>query len=166
MHVDQALVLEAARGDKVAFTALYDALARPVYAFLVALVKRREEAEDALHDAFLSAWTRLPSLREAERFVPWLFQIARNAALSGLRKRRPEGLVDEPPAPDAAGTDESAALLAPLDPDVRAVLLLRYVVGWSVEETAGALGKSPATVKRRAAEGLERLRVRLERSAR
>ena len=162
MNVDALQVSRAARGDRAAFAGLYDAWSRPVYAFLVGLTRRREDAEDALHDAFLAAWTRLPALRDAARFVPWLFQIARNAAITRGRRPPSAPLDGDPPAPEerAAG-EECAALLAPLDEDVRAVLLLRYVVGWSVEDTAGALGTSAATVKRRAAEGLDRLRARL-----
>lgn len=168
MSADLQRVTDAARGDRAAFAGLYDAWSRPVFAFLVGLLRRREDAEDVLHDAFLAAWTRLPSLRDADRFAPWLFQIARNAALSRRRRAPAQPLAHEPLAPAVEPPGDAgavgAALLAALDPDTRAVLLLRYVVGWSVEETAGALGTSPATVKRRAAAGLERLRLRLERS--
>ena len=163
MSADVFQVRLAARGDRAAFAGLYDAWSAPVFAYLVALLRRREEAEDVLHDAFLAAWTRLPSLRDLERFVPWLFRIARNAALSARRRPRPEPLVTDPAEPvAAAGADGALPLLATLAPDVRAVLLLRYVVGWGVEETAEAMGTSPATVKRLTASGLERLRARLE----
>lgn len=166
MIADVLQVRLAAHGDRAAFAVLYDTWSAPLFAYLVALLRRRDEAEDALHDAFLSAWTRLPTLRDLERFVPWLFRIARNAALSGRRRPRPEALASEPAArPAAQAEGDTVALLASLAPDVRAVLLLRYVVGWGVDETAEALDSSAATVKRLTAQGLERLRTRLEGSA-
>jgi RNA polymerase sigma-70 factor (ECF subfamily) len=163
VSVDVLQVRQAARGDRSAFAGLYDAWSAPLFAYLVALLRRREEAEDALHDAFLSAWTRLPTLRDLERFVPWLFRIARNAALSARRRPHAASLGTEPLArPSAVEHADATALLADLAPDVRAVLLLRYIVGWGVEQTAEALDTSTATVKRHTASGLERLRARLE----
>jgi RNA polymerase sigma factor (sigma-70 family) len=158
-------VRSAATGDRTAFAGLYDAWSAPLFAYLVGLLRRRDDAEDALHDAFLSAWRRLPSLREHERFVPWLFRIARNTALSSRRRRSPEPLANEPPVASEEHPEQRAVLmLGDLKPDTRAVLLLRFVVGWSVEQSAEALDASPATVKRLTAEGLERLKARLERS--
>jgi RNA polymerase sigma factor (sigma-70 family) len=155
----------AAAGDRAAFAGLYDAWSRPLFAYLVGLLRRRDDAEDALHDAFLAAWRRLPTLRDTERFVPWLFAIAKNAASSARRRPSPEPLGQDPAAraTDAA-EDLAVPLLGDLRPDTRAALLLRFVVGWSVEQTAEALDASPATVKRLTAEGLARLRHRLLRS--
>ena len=160
-------VRSAASGDRVAFAGLYDAWSAPLFAYLVGLLRRRDDAEDALHDAFLSAWRRLPTLRQEERFEPWLFKIARNAAFSARRRLRPEPLPEllaGEPAARSVEPEESrtVALLSDLKPDTRAVLLLRFVVGWSVEQAAEALDASAATVKRLTAEGLERLRHRLE----
>jgi RNA polymerase sigma-70 factor (ECF subfamily) len=166
MDDDLDLVRRAAAGEPAAFASLYDRFARPVFLTLVGLLRIREDAEDALQSTFLTAWERLPSLRRPSRFAPWLFRIARNKARDIARKRR-ERLLPEPPESDllgpfraASSRDEVSRILASLEPGTRSLVLLRAVHGWSAEEVAVALGKSPATVRRRYAGALERLRRR------
>ena len=67
-------------GDRAAFARLYERYGRPVFLDLVARLRVREDAEDALQLTFLSAWSALPRLRHPERFVGWLFRIGRNKA--------------------------------------------------------------------------------------
>jgi len=167
MAAPTAPTVEAARrGDREAFAALYDAYARPVYWDLLARLHRREDAEDALHTAFLTAWRRLPELRSADRFASWLFRIGRNAAADLRRGRRlaPRGAAidGDRAVPDA---DEDAAppwaeAVRGLGEDARLVLWLRIGLEWSPDEIARVLGISVATVFRRQARGLDHLRRR------
>lgn len=103
----------AARGDREAFARLYRRFARPVFVDLMGRLGRREDAEDALQAAFLSAWTNLPRLARPGRFVPWLFRIARNKARDQLRRSR-QGLAcvlaDDVAAPPAGERPELDAL--------------------------------------------------------
>lgn len=160
--------VDAARtGDREAFAVLYDAYARPLYWDLLARLHRREDAEDALHTAFLTVWRRLPELRSPERFAPWLFRIGRNAAADLRRGRRQAPsrtpLDAERVSPEA---DEPAPSWADgirgLAEDTRLVLWLRIGLAWSPEEVARVLDTSVATVHRRQARGLEHLRRREE----
>lgn len=167
MAAPPSSTVDAARtGDRAAFAVLYDAYARPLYWDLLARLRRREDAEDALHTAFLTAWRRLPELRSPERFGPWLFRIGRNAA-ADLRRGR--GPAPSRPTHDgdraAAEPDESAAppwadAVRGLGEDTRLVLWLRIGLGWSPDEVARVLTTSVATVHRRQARGLEHLRRR------
>ncbi len=161
-------VTTARTGDREAFAALYDAYARPLYWDLLARLRRREDAEDALHTAFLTAWRRLPELRSAERFGPWLFRIGRNAAADLRRGHRPASWRATHDGDRASPeTEESAAppwadAVRGLSEDTRLVLWLRIGLGWSPEEVARVLTTSVATVHRRQARGLEHLRRREE----
>src|SRR5687767_15521888 len=110
MDAPREVVDRARRGDCTAFATLYDATSRPLYLYALAILRRPEDAEDAAHAAYLAAWRRLPALRDAGRFAPWLFRIARNAA-HDLRRRgpTPEPLPHDVPAPvldDAARLTE------------------------------------------------------------
>jgi len=158
------LVLKARRGERAAFASLYDRYSRPVFVTLVGLLRTREDAEDALQAAFLSAWRRLPALRKPERFVSWLFRIARNKARDVARRRKepPSGVIrGEDLIAPSEGLESAEALerlLASLRPQTRALVLLRAVMGFSTEEAAVALGQSPATIRRKYALALEHLR--------
>ncbi len=168
-----SLVARAKRGDREAFSGLYAQVGHGVFLFLAGLLRRRDDAEDALQAAFLNAWAHLPELRREERFLPWLFRIARNAARDAARReaRWPQPLADrgedlvgpEDPggAEGGAPHDDVRRLVADLKPDTRALVLLRAVEGWSAEEVGVALRMSAATVRRRYARALEHLRTRL-----
>jgi RNA polymerase sigma-70 factor (ECF subfamily) len=159
----------ALKGDREAFARLYRQYARAVFVDLAARLGRREDAEDALQATFLAAWTNLPRLRRPDRFVPWLFRIARNKAKDQARRRR-LGLVTllpaDVPAPATAERPDLEAMRALVDglqPKTRAIVLLRALEGWSAEDVAAAHRLSVATVRRRYAKALEHLRAGLER---
>jgi RNA polymerase sigma-70 factor (ECF subfamily) len=158
---------KAAGGDREAFARLYAEFARPVFLTLVGMLRSREDAEDALQAAFLSAWEQLPRLRRRERFVPWLFRIARNKGKDLARRRRDrltdDAMVEDLIDPGTAPADEESIerTLASLTPETRSLVLLRAVHGWSAEEVAKALGKSAATVRRKYARALQHLRTRI-----
>ena len=168
---DAGEVRRAIRGDRAAFARLYEQYARALFLDLVARLRRREDAEDALQAAFLAAWINLPRLSKPSHFVPWLFRIARNKAKDLARRERlrlvrPLGEETDLIAPEG---DELAdigwvkELVASLRPDTRAIVLLRAVEGWTAEEVAVARGWSAATVRRKYARAMEHLRRSLAR---
>jgi RNA polymerase sigma factor (sigma-70 family) len=164
-------VRQAIEGDRQAFGRLYARYGRAVFLDLVARLRRREDAEDALQATFVAAWRNLPRLTRPERFVPWLFRIARNKARDlGRRERlrvvRSLGAGEDliAPAGDAPPEVELVReLVAGLAPESRAVLLLRAVEGWTAEEVARARGWSASTVRRRYARVVAHLRDALTR---
>ncbi|MDH3592571.1 MAG: RNA polymerase sigma factor [Planctomycetota bacterium] len=162
-------VSAAIQGDRDAFTRLYRRYARSVFLDLVARLRTRQDAEDALQAAFVSAWRHLPRLTNPSRFVPWLFRIARNKAKDLLRKERlkPHRLHDPdliaPSRPDRPDLARIRDLVAKLQPKNRAIVMLRAVEGWSAADVALAQGLSVATVRRRYARALEHLRTGLAR---
>ena len=137
------------------------------------------EAEEAAQDAFVKAWYALGRFRVGAPFRPWLLRIVANEARNRRRaagRRAGHELrfacdrSGAAPVPSAESTMLAAAthqvVLAALDglpARQRDVLTCRYVVGLSEEETAQVLGVARGTVKSRAARGLARLRLDIDR---
>ena len=141
-------------------------------AFRVALVAAgdRGDAEEAVQDGFVKAHRALGRFREGAPFRPWLLRIVANEARNRRRSAgRRTGLAlraaaaasgDAAPSPEAAALsherrEELLAALARLEERDRDVLVHRYLLGLSEEETAEALGVRRGTVKSRTARALE-----------
>jgi len=157
-----------------------DALLRPRLLGYFALGPwPRDEAQDLVQKALTLVYTSVQQLHDEERFVPWLFAIARNVRTTAAqawwaRSRREAGgleLAGDPPAPhDAAQCEREetqarriAALrdaLAQLPPRQRQCLLLRVRDEMSYEEIAGTLQLSVHTVRNHIAQAKESLRRR------
>ncbi|MER8039053.1 RNA polymerase sigma factor [Streptomyces hydrogenans] len=118
------------------------------------LMGNRAEAEDAVQDAFVSAWRGLPEYRGEAGFATWLHRIVTNRCLTLLRSRRPATDLDavaEPPAPDhrssparaaeshAAARDLARAMDA-LSAEQKVCWVLREIEGRSYEEIAQTVG--------------------------
>ncbi len=170
---DAELVLAARQGDKRAFVEIVVRHQAMVCGITLSILGDFAASEDAGQEAFLTVWRKFSELREPERLRSWLAQIARNAALGQLRRRRGHqplddalALADEAPAPDeaAAGEEESALVrqsLLKLPETHRVALILYYREGQSVKAVAEALEISEDAVKQRLARGREMLRERM-----
>ena len=147
------LVARARLGSSSAFEELVREFAPRIYRFLVLRLPNESDARDALQETLIAAWQGLPRLREVERFWPWLAGIAARKAADSLRRRPavPSELSAEWPAPELATKVELKAEIADLSPALRDVVLLRYLLQLSEDETAAALGVRVGTVKSRAA---------------
>jgi RNA polymerase sigma factor (sigma-70 family) len=88
-------------GDPAALAAAYDHYAPALYVYSRSLLSEPADAAEAVLDTFVVAALRLPGLRDASRFRPWLYAVARNEC----HRRRHEGA----PAPSAAGAPEPVA---------------------------------------------------------
>ena len=170
---DAELVLAARRGDKRAFVEIVPRHQAMVCGVALAILGDFAASEDAGQEAFLTAWRKIHDLREPERLRAWLAQIARNAALGQLRRRRGHDTLEEAltvaeeganPA-EATATREEAALvrdcLARLPESYRLPLVLYYCDGKSVRSVAETLALSEDAVKQRLARGREMLQERM-----
>src|SRR5262245_20309866 len=97
------LVVRAREGDPSAFGELYDRHARLVRAICFDATAHLASAEDLAQEVFLKAHQRLHQLREADRFLPWICEIARRAGRDC--RRRPQR---EVPLPDEWSGAEAA----------------------------------------------------------
>jgi RNA polymerase sigma-70 factor (ECF subfamily) len=169
---DNAVVRAAAEGDVRAFEILYERYGRMVRGILLARV-RCDDVSDLLQDVFLSAWTRLPTLRDPAAFGGWLATIARNRATDFARRaheevglenaeRLPDGQSMEPRT-DAYGFDAGTALdaIRSLPVAYRETLVLRLVEGLTGPEIAARTGITPGSVRVNLHRGMKLLRAAL-----
>jgi RNA polymerase sigma-70 factor (ECF subfamily) len=167
------LILLARSGDHQAMNTLLARVQAGLYGYIVRLVEDRHLAEDILQDVFMLIWRKLYWLRDPEFFRPWAYRIASRAAFQRLRRHRflarmlgrdteLAEAVSAPvqPLPPALETT-MPELLAAVSPASRAVLILHYLQGMSLNETALVLDISPGTAKSRLAYGLATLRQKV-----
>jgi RNA polymerase sigma-70 factor, ECF subfamily len=91
--VDQTLlrqwIKKAKSGDLESYQKIYDAFARKVLNFIYRMVNSVEEAEDLTQETFVAVFKKLGSLKDNDKFEPWLFRIARNFVYQRYRARSP-----------------------------------------------------------------------------
>jgi RNA polymerase sigma-70 factor, ECF subfamily len=136
-------------------------------AFLI--VQDAAAAEDIAQEAMLAAVRALDRFDRRRPFRPWLHRIVVNRSLDWVRARRRRAEVsaelgdDAAPGPGGpAVSGDLAAALAALDPEERALVVLRHLLGYRSTELARMLDVPPATVRTRLARALTRLRVMLD----
>ena len=122
-------------------------------------------AEDIAQEAFLAAVRNLDRFDRSRPFGPWLHRIAVNRAIDWTRARKLRAEVEERDfeVVDREGTDERVLpALAALDPEHRAVIVLRYLLEYTPGEIADLLELPRGTVNSRLRRGLDKLKEGLE----
>lgn len=168
------LVMRAMGGDVEAFAALVERHERMALSVAYGCCNRADIAADAVQEAMIRAWTRLPSLREPERFAAWLANIVRNVAMDQGRRKKPtlgeaalaaHAAHDADPSEASHQREEQARLqqaLEQLDDVTRSAVTLRYYEDLSSKQIADLLGLSPAAVDMRLSRARQELRRLLE----
>ncbi|MGW7436908.1 RNA polymerase sigma factor [Streptomyces sp. NPDC054849] len=155
--------MRASEGDEDAFAVLVRRHTSRLLALAQHLLGNRLDAEDAVQDAFLSAWRQLPEFRHGASFGTWMYRIVANRCLNTMRHRPhplPLDTVPEPAAADAnssppraAESDAATAALAralmELRPELRVCWVLRELHGLHYDEIAHVVGTSEQTVRGR-----------------
>ena len=178
-------VAAAKAGDISAFETLVGRYEHKIFRLTQNITQNREDAEDAMQEAFLKAYEHLGEFQGNSRFYTWLVRIAVNQALMKLRKRRPnlvsldeevdtgEDMVpreveDWGPSPEERYEQTElgqilSTVIGELEPGFRIVFQLRDIEELSTEETAEALGLSVPAVKSRLLRARLKLRQKLNR---
>src|SRR5215475_7249294 len=159
---DVALIRLIAAGDKEAMQILFARHNVRVFRFLVRFVGDTSAAEDLVSEVFLDVWRQAGRFRGRSQVTTWLLALARNKALSALRRRSSEELDEEAVAAieDTNNSPESAIqnrqtseillnCLTKLSPPHREVIDLVYYHGKSIDEVAEITGGPQNTVKTR-----------------
>jgi RNA polymerase sigma-70 factor (ECF subfamily) len=158
---ERAWVRAAQAGSASAIEALFRAHWPRAHRAAFLVVHDAAAAEDIAQEAFLAAIRRLDRFDRRRPFGPWLHRIVVNRAIDWARARtlRAEAELGEPLAPDhgAELSDETIAALAQLTPEHRAVIVLRYLLGYSPGEIAELLDLPRGTVNSRLRRGLDTL---------
>jgi RNA polymerase sigma-70 factor (ECF subfamily) len=151
------------------FAKLYNQYADDIYRFLFVHVRDVELAEDLTADTFLKAWKQIETF-DWRHSRGWLYAIARNTMTDHWRKHKPLPLdedlevVDENQVSQAEALDKklefkrAAKAITKLPEDMKSVVLLRFMQGYSVRQTAEALDMSEANVRVTQYRALKKLR--------
>lgn len=160
---DGLLAARAAEGDDDAFAVLVHRHSAPLLALAYHMLGSLPDAEEALQDALVNAWRRLPDFRGDATFRTWMYRIVTNRCLTLLRGHAPPvslDVVPEPSAHDPGGQPARAAeseaathalgqALRNLPPAQRACWILRELHGMSYAEIAQIVGENEPTVRGR-----------------
>jgi RNA polymerase sigma factor (sigma-70 family) len=170
LRSDATLVSEALAGSREAFRAIVERYQTLLCSVAYNATGNLNRSEDLAQEAFVTAWSRLGSLREPDKLRSWLCGIVRHGIQHHRRDERQEPVCDagpielahDIPAPDAlpseqAVTREEEALLwralEHIPPLYREPLILFYREHQSVEQVAAALELSPDAAKQRLSRG-------------
>ena len=163
---DEVLVLRAQLGDRAALAALITRWDQPIRTFCRYQAVHRQTTDDLVQDTWVAVLRSLAGLRQADRFRPWLFTIARRTAADHLRRhyRRPPSRghdISDEDSPDSTTIDDMADaeidrqlvvdLIGRLADREREVVALHYLLDIDIAETAVIVGVPAGTVKSRLA---------------
>ena len=155
-----AALARCAARDRSALRVIYDLEADRMIGIAMRILRRRDLAEDAVHEAFMRIWRSAASF-DAARGTPrqWLYTIARNCALTLLRDEsrfaptadgeapEPEQITDDDALTRLPETGRLRQCLDRLDLSKRKAVILAYVHGMSHGEIAGRLAVPLGTAK-------------------
>ncbi|MBC7328840.1 sigma-70 family RNA polymerase sigma factor [bacterium] len=177
---DEILVQRSKDGDKEAFDILVQRYRASLFRFVYHCLHNREDAEDIAQEAFVRAYISLSQLKDNALFRTWLFRIALNLIRDNKRaaKRNPTLSFDsyaegddthaETKGDNVDPSDDDSELLARLRTEIallpselREVIILRDLQGFSYEEIAKMINCPLGTVKSRLFYARQILRERL-----
>jgi RNA polymerase sigma-70 factor, ECF subfamily len=144
--------------------------------FIARRIRAEADADDVLQDVFVRIQRGLPSLRDDQRFGPWVYQVARSAVIDHVRSSARHPIARrEPAVEDELGADEpdpssverqvaeyAALLVSMLPSPYREALTLTELEGLTQKQAAEMLGISVSTMKSRVQRGRRKLRVAIE----
>lgn len=152
--------------DADGFSAFYERCRVEVYAAVAVTVGDRDLANEAVDEAFVRAAERWAQVSSMDRRAGWVYRVAVNWSTSFRRKwsRRPTRSLEalDRPHQDDLGDVQLLEELSQLPLPQRQMLVLRFVLGYSVAETAAVLGVAEGTVKSGVHRARERLRTDAE----
>lgn len=185
-ETDAALVTHARGHNEAAIRELIRRNNQRLFRVARAVLRNDAEAEDAVQETYVKAFTRLESFEGKAAFSTWLTRIALNEAIGRRRRIRPTADIDAveqaqsggaqlipfpgaamPPSPEmSAAQKEMRVMLEELIDELpepfRVVFVLREIEDMATDEVAGYLGIKPATVKTRLFRARRLLREALE----
>lgn len=173
---DAELITRAQRGEVNAIGRLYDRHRESIFRYLWLRLDDRQLAEDLTGDVFMRMLDALPRYRvQGLPFRAWLYRIAHNLLVDYVRKMNrqvtvpldaveEQGTADDPDRAieQILLSERLQVALLHLEPTQSEVVILRFLAGLSLHETALTLGKTEAAIKSLQHRGLSALRRALE----
>ncbi len=151
------------------FEELYDRYVDKVFRKCLSFVKNEAQAEDFTHDIFLRLVLKIGSFKEHAKFSTWLYSITYNYCMDQIKniKKQAETTLDEnfdleqeydnSELVEIQAQDLKKALQE-IDPNERAILLMKYQDDFSIKEIADTFNISESAVKMRLMRTKEKLR--------
>jgi RNA polymerase sigma-70 factor, ECF subfamily len=173
-----ALIRRMAGGDRDALAELYDKLSRPLFATARHILNDAAEAQDVVHDVFMSLWENAGTFDSSRGAAfSWAVTLTRNRSIDRLRSRANRARLLGNSIPDDLGYDEDVGSMAGLDKadlgdraaavrsalaelptEQQKALELAFFSGLTQKEIAEKLSEPIGTVKARIRRGLVKLR--------
>jgi RNA polymerase sigma-70 factor, ECF subfamily len=172
--MDRILVERARDGDREAFGILAASVVDRLFATARAVLRDADRAEDAAQETLVRCWRDFPSLKDVDRFEPWLRKLLMHAITDEFRRGRrfdaKVRVLREEPAFEVGSSLEDRDRLdrafQRLSFDHRTVLVLHHLQGLSVAEVADTLGIPVGTAKSRLHYAVDSMRALLEADSR
>ena len=155
------------RSKEQAFETAYELYADMLYRLALSYMKQKEDAEDIVQEVFTKYFCGLHLPVSTEQEKAWFIRVTINQCHDALRKRsyRLHNSIED--VTEVAGSvedepDELFDVLQKLPDKYKDVIILHYLEGYSVDETAKTLGLSVSATKMRLKRGREFLKEELE----
>ena len=166
MPTDEELVAEARAGSRDAAAELFERHWPAAWRVAFALTGTTASAEDVAQDSFERAFSALRTFNGRSAFSTWLYRIVGNRALNVRRREarlvHVEAGTEQAPGEVPAPGSEVADAVARLPSDRRAVVVMRYWLGFTPGEIAAIFDLPVGTVHSRLGRALADLRKELE----
>jgi RNA polymerase sigma-70 factor (ECF subfamily) len=164
---DQTAIEKCQKGGREAFRFLVERYQKQAVGHAVAILRNREDALDAVQEAFIDAFQSIERFDRTRKFYPWFYVLLRNRCFKTMAQKRPIDNFEETVilAPQASvSPEESLALeaaLAALSSEERELITLKYLDGLSYDELAERLEIPRGTVMSRLYYARKQLQAKL-----
>jgi RNA polymerase sigma-70 factor (ECF subfamily) len=154
---------------QIDFQTIYQEYKDKVYTIAFRYLPNRQNALDVSQDVFIKIFEDIGKLPLARELGPYIYRMTVNRCIDILRKIVPLRLSEDyretpqPCTPQADQDDEVDFLLSNLNPDQKMAVILKEILGFSVDETATACSVDSGTVKSRLSRAREAMRKTLAR---
>lgn len=164
---DKNLIQQYLKGDEKSLETLIARYLKPIYSFVYKNIGNPAEAEDITQEVFVRVWKNLKKFDQKRSFKPWVFQIAKNASIDFLRKKKsiPFSNFENEKGQNALTENMAGApvnlidvlndkrvlndALSGLNPKEQRIINLRHTDGMSFKEIAETFDESINTIKSR-----------------
>ena len=156
------------KNDNRDLEAVIDRYSNMLYKICFLILKNEQDTKDVLQETFLTYYTKKPLFNDEEHRKAWLIKVSQNKCREFLRFHKKHAAVplDEMEETlvitDGLSTTESEllSLIWDLDYKLKSAVILYYIEGYTVSETAEILKTSPSAIKKRLQRAREKLNVK------
>jgi len=164
-NITKEIIIKASKGDMHAFEEIYRITGPFVFNIALRITGNREDAKDITQDVFIRVYRKLKGFMFKSAFKTWIYRIAANTAINAAKriKKQRKGMTSYEDDKNTVKQSEAAnqcvqqnldpdfvdTLLAGLDVDQRACIVLRSIEGLSYKQISETLGVNINTVRTR-----------------